>query len=65
MIGEKPMPNGPSKDIYNPDWCAERHRKLDRKIETLEARLWGIWILLFGNLCGVGATLMLLLSGNG
>ena len=65
------MPNGhgdylgPERREYNPYWCREKHKNLDKRIDIIESRLWGIWILLFGNLFGVAATIVLLVMGNG
>lgn len=55
------MPNG-NEGIYNSAWCKERHMIIDTRLNTVEKRLWGIIILLFGNLAGIFGVLMTLLS---
>ena len=52
-------------DHYVYRWCKEKHEKVDKRLDTVESRLWGIWVLLFGNLCGVTATIVLLITGSG
>jgi hypothetical protein len=54
------MPNG-HKDVYNTAWCQEKHQKLDKRMDSLESKFWGIIILLVTNLAGVTT---LLLSGG-
>lgn len=70
--GEALMPNGynydgPERrhDAYNPAWCKDKHRLLDQRIDKLDARMWTIMILLFGNLAGIGGIFVTLLSRAG
>ncbi len=49
---------------YNPEWCKEKHEKLDKKIEAIEQKTWAILLLLFGNLAGVVGILITLLAGG-
>ena len=51
------MPNG-AEHSYIEGWCQERHNKLDKRMDSLETKFWGIIILLVTNLGGV-ATLIL------
>lgn len=64
------MPNGKS-DVYNAEWCEERHRRLNtwiktnheevtERINTLEARLYGLLILGIFQLIGICSALLLL-----
>lgn len=55
------MPNG-HEGIYNSSWCKERHMIIDTRLNVVEKRLWGIIILLFGNLAGIFGVLMTLFS---
>lgn len=42
--GGKKMPNGKEVEHkYIDQWCAERHKKLDERVDNLDRRLW--WIL--------------------
>ena len=48
------MPNGKE---YNQQWCDERHRKIDVRLDRLDTRIWAILIMLFVNLGGIGVLL--------
>jgi hypothetical protein len=50
------MPDG-SNEVYNILWCKERHEKLDKRIDSLESKFWGIIILLITNLAGISVLL--------
>jgi len=54
------MPNGDtnSSGVYNQDWCTERHTKLDKRLDSIETKFWGIILLLLANLSGVATMLM-------
>ena len=65
------MPNGYEYDGperrqsgYNPAWCWEKHRLLEKRIDKLDGRMWAIFILLFGNLAGIGGVLVTMLAGG-
>lgn len=51
------MPNG-YDTTYNQDWCKERHERLDKRMDAIETKFWGIIILLLMNLSGVVTVLM-------
>jgi hypothetical protein len=55
------MPNGDNQH-YNAEWCREKHKIIDNRMDIMEKRLWGIIILLVGNLFGVATTVALILS---
>jgi len=65
------MPNGYEyegpgrrRDAYNADWCKERHRLLNQRIDKLDGRMWIILTLLFGNLVGIIGVFVKLLVGG-
>jgi hypothetical protein len=58
---ELTMPNGDNQH-YNAEWCREKHKIIDNRMDIMEKRLWGIIILLVGNLFGVATTVALILS---
>jgi hypothetical protein len=43
---------------YSAEWCQEKHRIIEERLNKLEARIWTIILLLVGNLAGV-VTLLL------
>lgn len=51
------MPNGHDA-MYNQDWCKERHVKLDKRMDSLENKFWGIILLLITNLAGISVILL-------
>lgn len=67
------MPNGDTHaDEYNAAWCEERHQKIAEEFNSVWAKIrrqdnlmWGTLITLIGNLGGIIATLITLLSSNG
>ena len=50
------MPNGMEHE-YVEGWCRERHVKLDKRMDSIENKFWGIIVLLITNLGGVTALL--------
>ena len=63
------MPNGRreiDKTPYSADWCRDKHDTLDKRMDKLDNRMWGILIMLFVNLGGiVGVLVTVLMTAKG
>lgn len=51
------MPNGQAEG-FNQEWCNERHRGVNERMDKLDKHLWSILVMLFINLGGIVAVLL-------
>ena len=65
------MPNGRREtDLYNPEWCKERHEKIDQALENIriekEKKFDGVWDAIrrqYGLLWGILAGQLVIMGG--
>ena len=65
------MPNGRREsDLYNPEWCKEKHAKIDQDIENLrldnEKKFYEVWDAIrrqYGMLWGILAGQLAIMGG--